>query len=87
MLWTGPAVRDVEAHVRYLGQFNERAARELAISLVKAGDSLAAMPDRGRPGRIAGTRELVALYPYVIVYEVGPESVTIQRIWHGKLLA
>jgi toxin ParE1/3/4 len=87
VVWTGLAVNDVEAHVNYLSQFNELAARELAISLFTAGDSLSAMPNRGRPGRIGGTRELVALYPYVIVYEVRLESVVIQRVWHGKLLA
>ncbi len=32
-----------------------------------------------------GTRELVALSPYLIVYEVDPgaDSVRILRVWHG----
>jgi plasmid stabilization system protein ParE len=50
VVWTGLAVNDVEAHVNYLSQFNELAARELAISLFTAGDSLSAMPKHRRPG-------------------------------------
>jgi plasmid stabilization system protein ParE len=44
--------------------------------------SLEAMPNRGRSGRIAGTRELV-FAPYIIVYRVVPEAVEILRIYHG----
>jgi hypothetical protein len=41
-------------------------------------------PHRGRPGSQAGTRELVAMPPYVIVYRVTDEDVvTILRIWHA----
>ncbi len=87
VLWSAPAVRDVEAHVAYLADVNPLAARELAITLFTMGDSLSALPRRGRRGRISGTRELVAASPYVIVYQVGDDAVTILRVWHGKLLA
>jgi toxin ParE1/3/4 len=41
-------------------------------------------PYRGRPGRQAGTRELVIMPPYLIVYRVsGTEAVTILRVWHA----
>ncbi|HYH19700.1 MAG TPA: type II toxin-antitoxin system RelE/ParE family toxin [Azospirillum sp.] len=63
------------------------AARELAITLFTTGDSLSALPNRGRPGRIPGTRELLVASPYVIVYEVGTDTISILRVWHGKLLA
>lgn len=86
VVWTTPAIHDVEWHVAYLDRVNPLAAADLAIALFTAGDSLTAMPNRGRPGRAKGTRELLAVYPYVIVYEVGPDTVTIQRVWHGKLL-
>lgn len=42
--------------------------------------SLATMPHRGRPGRIAGTRELI-LVPFIIVYRVRQETVEILRIY------
>lgn len=84
--WAEDALRDVEAHLTYLKQVNPFAAVELAAALFTAGDSLSFMPFRGRQGRISGTRELVAVYPYVIVYEVIRDSVIVLRVWHGKLL-
>ena len=87
VVWSWPAIRDIAAHSDYLAQFNSVASRELAASLFAAGDSLSAMPDRGRRGRSEGTRELVACYPYVIVYEVGADRVEILRVWHGRQLA
>ena len=53
--------------------------RELLI----AGDSFAVFPYRGRRGRVLGTRELVAISPYVIIYNVGANAVDILRVWHG----
>ncbi|ESQ79799.1 type II toxin-antitoxin system RelE/ParE family toxin [Asticcacaulis sp. YBE204] len=41
------------------------------------------MPERGRPGLVAGTRELTSVWPYVIVYRHSAERVDILRIWHG----
>jgi len=85
--WTRRALRDVETHVAYLDQVNPRAAQDLAIALIEAGDSLSMMPRRGRPGRIPGTRELLAVSPYLIVYDIDGDDVTILRVWHGRLVA
>jgi toxin ParE1/3/4 len=42
------------------------------------------MPQRGRMGRKAGTRELpVAGLPFVIIYRVRGETVEVVRIIHG----
>jgi plasmid stabilization system protein ParE len=41
-------------------------------------------PDRGRPGRRSGTRELALTpLPYVVVYAVKAEAVEILHIYHG----
>lgn len=52
------------------------------MRLLAAADSLEHLPRRGRPGRLPGTRELVSVQPFVIVYEV-TTVVEILRIWHG----
>ena len=44
--------------------------------------SLDTLPDRGRTGRIAGTRELV-FDPFIIVYRVKADAVEILRIYHA----
>jgi plasmid stabilization system protein ParE len=60
------------------------AARRVARELLLAGESLTVFPRRGRPGRIEGTRELVPVSPYIIVYEIDRhDDVAILRVWHG----
>ena len=83
VVWTDPAALDVERIVGYIGQDNAVAARHVARELLVAGDSLAVFPRRGRRGRLPGTRELVAAFPYVIIYSVGTDTVDILRVWHG----
>jgi addiction module RelE/StbE family toxin len=70
-------------HIRdYIALHNPSAASRVAVQLVAACDRLAFLPNRGRPGRAPGTRELVTVRPYVIVYRVTPGAVEIVRIWH-----
>jgi toxin ParE1/3/4 len=82
--WRPAALADIHLIVTHISEENSFAARRLARELMLAGDSLVVFPRRGRSGRVPGTRELVALAPYVIVYEVAePDRVTILRVWHG----
>ena len=78
------AARADLARIRtYIGQENPAAANRVAVQLLAACDRLEYLPERGRPGLVPGTRELAAVWPYVIVYRVTPEGVQILRIWHG----
>lgn len=76
------AIADLIAIRNYIGHFNPAAARRMALRLRSAAESLAEFPDRGRLRR-DGARELVAVPPYIIVYDVVPARVTILRVWHG----
>jgi len=82
--WRPEAEADRDALVAYIEQDNPAAARRILYDLLLAADSLAEFPERGRPGLVAGTRELVLSKQYVLVYEVdGPaDRVLIRRIWH-----
>jgi toxin ParE1/3/4 len=48
---------------------------------------LARYPESGRPGRVAGTRELVIRLirrtPYVAAYRIAGDTVRILRVLHG----
>lgn len=83
--WLAAARNDVALIARHIAEENPRAAMRITRELLLAGDSLALFPHRGRLGLAAGTRELVAVWPYLIVYEVDTEAqmVRILRIWHG----
>ena len=42
-------------------------------------------PNRGRPGRVDGTREILFLpLPYVAVYRVKDESIEVLRVYHAR---
>ena len=84
VVWRARALADVARIARYIATDNPVAAARVARELLLAGDSLVSFPHRGRPGRQSGTRELIAVGPYIIVYRVaGDERVTIVRVWHG----
>lgn len=77
------AIEDLIKIRDYIGQENPFAASRVAVQLLAACDRLEYMPERGRPGFVAGTREITTVWPYVIVYRVSAANVEIIRIWHG----
>ncbi len=81
--WLASAVADVVRLVRHIADENPLAARRVALELIVAGDSLSTFPRRGRVGLTRDTRELVAIPPYVLVYEVAGSDVIIIRVWHA----
>lgn len=83
--WLSSARNDVIRLAGHIAEENPHAATRIARELLLAGDSLAWFPHRGRMGLVPGTRELVAVWPYLIVYEVDAEmeQVRILRAWHG----
>ena len=82
--WRAAARDDQRRITAWLAERNKAAAVRVARVLVAAADSLAVLPAKGRPGRAPGTRELSAVPPYVIVYEVDQAAgvVRILRVWH-----
>jgi len=81
--WTTDAADDLERICDYLATTNPEAARRTGKTIVDGVASLQAFPNRGRPGRVFGTREFVfADLPFVAVYHVNDE-VQVLRILHG----
>ena len=80
--WAAAALADIERIAgRAAGEITI-AARCLARELLFAGDALSFFPRRGRPGLIAGTREVYPVESYVLVHEVREDdSVVILRVW------
>jgi toxin ParE1/3/4 len=77
------ALADLRAIRTYIGEQNPAAASRVTVQIVAACDSLEHLPERGRPGLVAGTRELTLIWPYIIVYRISGETVEIVRVWHG----
>ncbi len=82
IVWTPEAERDRTAIWEYLASHDPGAASRMDRLFCDAVGALAAFPMLGRPGRIAGTRELSPHRSYRIVYEVVDETVWILVVIH-----
>jgi toxin ParE1/3/4 len=80
--WTESALGDLQGIRRYIGEFNPKAAQELAERLLDAADRLKSFAERGRPVA-QGVRELIVVYPYIIRYRIDGDLVVIMRVRHG----
>lgn len=78
-----PAARDLEGIVDYIALDSPVAAESVYRGIVRAAERLPEFPALGRPGRHPETRELsVSGLPYLIVYEVSADAVTILAVFH-----
>ncbi len=84
VVWARAARDDRRRITAWMAERNKAAAVRIARALAAAADSLAARPEKGRHGRAPDTRELSAVPPYVIVYEVDQAAGVVQilRVWH-----
>jgi len=81
--FTRRAINDLARIREYIANDNPMAASRMAVELVAACDRLELFPERGKPGLRQGTRELSAVWPYVIVYRISGVDIDILAIWHG----
>jgi toxin ParE1/3/4 len=78
------AAGDLTAIVQHIRKDNPSAAMRIAEEILKTSKQLRSFPNLGRPGRLEGTRELVAAgLPFVVVYRVKQDAIEIARILHG----
>jgi toxin ParE1/3/4 len=82
--WAVEAERDLVALCDRIALDDPRRALEIGDEIFAAVERLTDLPRRGRPGRVADTRELVlAPLPWIAIYRVDSAAVTILRILHG----
>jgi toxin ParE1/3/4 len=83
--WSVEALEDLQSLGAFIAKDNPSAATAVAMRIVEAiEDNLPLNPHIGRPGRVAGTRELVIPNtPYIVPYRIQTGTVHILRIYHG----
>lgn len=82
--YTSRALAEIEHLQDYIAARNPAAAAAMADAIRARLADLVAHPKMGRPGRIAGTRELVVTgTPYLVAYRVEAESIAILAVIHG----
>lgn len=81
--WRARALEDLEAIVAYIAQYNSVAADALRERIESAVLPLSEHPYLFRPGRVAGTREVVAHPNYILVYRVLADCVEVVSVMHA----
>ena len=82
--WTEDAAADLEQIANYLLDHVPERAADIVEQIYNAPSGLLKFPQRGRPGKKEGTRELVlSPLPYIVVYQIGEEIIHVVRILHG----
>lgn len=82
LVWTRQAHKDRKEVREYIAQNAPAAALALDERLSEQAGFLTDHPGRGRPGRVAGTRELVVHRHYVLVYDIAGDFVRVLRVLH-----
>ena len=85
IVWSDPAVEDLEAAVEFIAKDSDAYARSLAQLAVDAAESLRSFPNRGHrlPDRkLSRYRELI-IGSYRLVYLVEKKRVLIVAVLHG----
>jgi len=81
--WLRLALRDMREIATYIAQDSPKAGKAVVERIWQEGQRLCSLADRGRPGRVPGTRELVLdSLPYFLAYRVKGRTVQILRVIH-----
>ena len=83
LVWTEPASLDQKEIREYIAQDNPAAALALDELISEKASRLIDHPGLGRPGRVTGTRELIAHQNYILIYDITQDLVRVLRVLHA----
>ena len=82
--WVRLALDDLRKIHTFISNENPSAAKKVLSTIWEATQLLKEHPQIGRPGRVAGTRELViSNTPFIVPYRVISKEIQILRVIHG----
>lgn len=83
--WLRTALRNLDAEAAYIARDDPGAAQVVVQRVLDAVAALAEQPALGRPGRVAGTRELmVPKTHHLVPYRVRGQTVEVLRVFHAS---
>lgn len=86
VFWVSAAEQDRVEIFDFIAEENPIAAIDMDERFTEAAIRLATHPELGKPGLIAGTRELIPNESYRLVYEVQQDAVWILALVHTARL-
>ena len=85
VVWSRRAIRHLAALRKYIARDSGQNAALVAERILRAVDLLASQPAMGRPGRVAGTRELVIPNTGLLIpYRVRGERLDLIAVFQGR---
>jgi len=85
IVWSRRAIRHLTKVRDYIARDNPNSATDVAAHILAAIEQLETFPNLGRPGRLAGTRELlVPQTPYIIPYRIRGNRIELIAVFHGR---
>jgi len=82
--WTLPAANQLRDIFEHIAADNPAAAARTVQRIRQAILSTAQMPNAGRVGRVAGTREIIVTGTrYVVAYRVLGKTIQVLAVFHG----
>jgi toxin ParE1/3/4 len=82
--WSPAAAANFAEIIQHIREQNGASALRVARSIYETVRQLKKFPNRGRRGRMKGTRELVlSSLPFIVVYRVNEDTIEIARVLHG----
>lgn len=82
--WRPQARRSLNQIVRYIAERNLQAARSMRYRIEEAVLPLSEHPYLFRPGRVPGTREIVAHPNYIVIYRVQADCIDVVDVVHSR---
>ncbi len=82
--WAEDARSDLRSILAFIAEQNPDASEAMNNLFEAAADGPARFPMAGRPGRRAGTREMVVHPNYILVYHVEEKLVRIVNVLHTR---
>jgi toxin ParE1/3/4 len=85
VIWSPRAIRHLIAVREFIEKDSDGNAAAVAARILDAIEVLRTQPQMGRPGRLAGTRELVVSEtPYIVPYRVRRERLELLAVFDGR---
>jgi len=85
IVWSPDAVADLAELREHIAADNPKAVIRMVQRIIDVVETLlTTQPAMGRPGRVAGTRELmIAQTPYLVPYRIRDDRIEIIRMYHS----
>ncbi len=84
LVWRPLALADRDAIMDYIAEDSPAAALALDDDFEAKAEQARQPPKLYKTGRVPGTREVVVLPNYVMVYSINGDELTILRVLHAR---